>query len=225
MVKNSRKNITIEEIFQLGLCYKESNFGIYEVTKDIKDIKNVIEIDLSERGLNEIPDFLWNFINLKKLNLNKNNIKKLKNLEGLTNLTHLDVEDNLITKIEGTINLKKLNTLNLFKNKIKKIENLTNIIVLKNLYLDENPLKYSKYKNLESFGFDFLDIENNEELYNNYNNEVNRLKRERKEIHRKIRNENLKKKRILEKENIRKFKEYNKNRIKNLENEEDIKFF
>lgn len=88
---------------------------------------------------------------LKKLNhleLRFTGITKIKGLDKLTNLTKLSIFGNEgITKIEGLDKLTNLTKLELHKNKITRIENLDKLINLEYLDLQHNPIK--KIENLD----------------------------------------------------------------------------
>jgi len=79
------------------------------------------------------------------LNIEGSNLEKIKNIDALNNLTHLEhllVQRNNINKIDGLENLKNLKTLDISKNKIKRIENLDNSNNLEELNLSFNNINY-----------------------------------------------------------------------------------
>ncbi|VDN13009.1 unnamed protein product [Dibothriocephalus latus] len=78
-----------------------------------EDVKNILRID-----------FLWEFKNITKLQLNNNHIEKIEGLDHLVNLLWLDLSFNEITSITGLSNLVKLQDLSLHKNNISSISNL-----------------------------------------------------------------------------------------------------
>ncbi|OON23349.1 leucine Rich repeat-containing domain protein [Opisthorchis viverrini] len=80
------------------------------------------------------------FTNLTRLQLDNNIIEKIENLDGLTNLTWLDLSFNRIEKIENLENLHNLEDISLFNNQIKVIEGLDNLKKLKYLSLGRNLL-------------------------------------------------------------------------------------
>lgn len=75
---------------------------------------------------------------LKKLNLSKNKISKIENLNGFKNLVELYLSFNLIGKIENIEDLYCLEILDLAFNKLKKIENLEKLNSLRFFYLEGN---------------------------------------------------------------------------------------
>ncbi len=91
----------------------------------------------------------------------RNKIKKIEfNNFDLTNLKIIDVQDNLVDKIEGMDSALNLKVLNLGYNRIKLIENLDNLIKLERLYLTSNFI--SKIQNLNHLKYlNFLELGNN----------------------------------------------------------------
>ena len=77
---------------------------------------------------------------LTKLQLDNNIITKIQGLESLVNLTWLDLSFNLIEKIEGLETLYQLEDLSLFSNRITKLENLDALINLNLLSVGENEI-------------------------------------------------------------------------------------
>ncbi|KAH9503987.1 Dynein regulatory complex subunit 3 [Bulinus truncatus] len=69
-------------------------------------------------------DNLWDFGSLTRLQLDNNIIEKIEGLDALVNLEWLDLSFNNIEVIEGLENLTKLQDLTLYNNHISKIENL-----------------------------------------------------------------------------------------------------
>ncbi len=77
---------------------------------------------------------------LVKLQLDNNIITKIEGLEGLVNLQWLDLSFNLITKIEGLDKCTKLTDLSLFKNRITVLSGLENLKELNVLSVGSNML-------------------------------------------------------------------------------------
>lgn len=105
-----------------------------EVTKYVIDLAipndNLIgEIDLSP---------IYNCVALK---LNYNNISTVTNLDSLTKLTELLLNDNALTVLDVT-NITTLETLGLSANQLSDIGLITNLVNLKYLYLDNNNLTF-----------------------------------------------------------------------------------
>lgn len=81
-------------------------------------------------------------------------ITKLENLEELTNLREIYLDNNEIAKIENLENCAKLQKLWLHTNKIATIENIENLVELKELWLQANlitsvPTSITTLTNLE----------------------------------------------------------------------------
>lgn len=94
---------------------------------------------------------------LKVIYLHKNNIKKIQNIENLSNLTHLYLQWNKIKKIENLGNLKNLKKLYLGNNEISRLENVENLKELEELHLErqnlcEGTIFEFDFKSLESIG-------------------------------------------------------------------------
>ena len=81
------------------------------------------ELDLSQKGLTEIPEEISQLSNLTTLNLNGNQIKEIpRAIAQLANLTSLNLKFNQIKEIpEAIAQLANLKELNLSKNQIKEI--------------------------------------------------------------------------------------------------------
>ena len=75
---------------------------------------------------------------LEKLQLDNNIICKIQNLELLVNLKWLDLSFNLIEKIEGLETLTQLTDLSLFSNQIKELRGLDNLKQLNVLSVGSN---------------------------------------------------------------------------------------
>jgi len=134
--------------------------------------KKIKELDLSNKGITELPDELGNFTELKSLNLSYNNITVLpQSICNLINLKKLLLTRNNITKLPvGICNLLQLEILDLSYNSFVKIPSeigqfsnlsffdasfcelrtlplsLTDLIGLKTLNLEENPLVFPPQK-------------------------------------------------------------------------------
>uniref|UniRef100_A0A2I3H3M4 Dynein regulatory complex subunit 3 n=1 Tax=Nomascus leucogenys TaxID=61853 RepID=A0A2I3H3M4_NOMLE len=81
---------------------------------------------------------LWQFENLRKLQLDNNIIEKIEGLENLTHLVWLDLSFNNIETIEGLDTLVNLEDLSLFNNQISKIDSLDALVKLQVLSLGNN---------------------------------------------------------------------------------------
>jgi Leucine-rich repeat (LRR) protein len=77
---------------------------------------------------------------LTKLQLDNNIITKIQGLDALVNLKWLDLSFNLITKIEGLDKCTKLTDLSLFKNHIETLSGLENLKELNVLSIGSNKI-------------------------------------------------------------------------------------
>jgi hypothetical protein len=113
------------EKFQIKADFYTSLFRVYFDNKNLKSIPKEIE----------------NWITLRILDLDHNEITEIKGLDKLINLEILGLNNNKNKKIENIEKLVKLNTLRLSSNQITEIpaiiSKLTN---LKSLFLYNNPI-------------------------------------------------------------------------------------
>ncbi|KAJ8913216.1 hypothetical protein NQ315_016159 [Exocentrus adspersus] len=94
-------------------------------SQDKMPLDEIEEIRLEFNNILRI-DHLWMMTALTKLQLNNNMIEKVENLETLVHLRELDLSFNKISKIENMETLTKLTKLTFFDNLIETIENLDN---------------------------------------------------------------------------------------------------
>jgi hypothetical protein len=106
----------------------------------VKEKNGLLSLDLSHRGIKRISEIegLAELTDLQVLSLKKNEIEKIEYLDTLKSLVKLDLSYNKITTIEGLRNLTKLEDLNLEFNDIKVIEGLDNLKELMKLTLFQN---------------------------------------------------------------------------------------
>lgn len=117
----------------------------------IKVHKNGVKsLDLTKRKISEIfrIENLNSLTDLDELILDNNQISKIQGLDTLVSLKKLSLKNNNISKIEGLENLKNLEILNLEDNKISEIKGLENLVQLKELNLWNNQI--SELKGLEN---------------------------------------------------------------------------
>uniref|UniRef100_A0A670JUX4 Dynein regulatory complex subunit 3 n=1 Tax=Podarcis muralis TaxID=64176 RepID=A0A670JUX4_PODMU len=102
-------------------------------------------------------DNLWQFKNLTKLQLDNNIIEKIEALDTLVHLVWLDLSFNNIEVIEGLDALVKLQDLSLYNNRISKIENLDTLQELQvfsignnNIQTLENVIYLRQFQNLRT---------------------------------------------------------------------------
>jgi hypothetical protein len=123
------------------------------------------ELNLSQKGLTELPQEIGKLKNLKRLYLNHNQIRDFSDaIAELKNLTYLNLNNNKISEIPNVIaELKNLTYLNLSNNQISEISNI--IAELKNLtklfltynQISEIPDAIAELKNLTE-----LDLSHNQ---------------------------------------------------------------
>ncbi|NXV83580.1 DRC3 protein, partial [Atlantisia rogersi] len=102
-------------------------------------------------------DNLWQFENLTKLQLDNNIIEKIEALESLVHLVWLDLSFNNIEVIEGLDTLVKLQDLSLYNNRISRIEHMDTLQELQifsigknNLTTMEDVIYLRRFKNLRT---------------------------------------------------------------------------
>jgi protein phosphatase 1 regulatory subunit 7 len=115
-------------------------------------LKKVWDLDFGSNRISLIENLDHMKENLTRLSLAKNSIRKIENLNNLTNLTFLTLQSNRLTKIEGLTILVNLKQLHLSQNFIEKIEGIETLKELEIL-----DLAYNKIETLEN-------LENNSQL-------------------------------------------------------------
>ncbi|KEJ01045.1 hypothetical protein N494_08735 [Clostridium botulinum A2B7 92] len=96
---------------------------------------------------------------IKELNVHNKNIKSLKGIEYLKNLTKLDISDNNIKDISCLKGLDSLELLNLYNNNIEDISPINNMERLKDINLSKNKVKDISY--LKDLNLHHLDLRDN----------------------------------------------------------------
>jgi Leucine-rich repeat (LRR) protein len=203
-------NISIDKI-NTHLCQLNINSILFNRCKinsignlkDIKNLKKITIIDSDIKGIDMLAEneleylsvinsqnlLLSEIVNIKNLRelYYKSNIKTdndLINLEGLSNLTILNLSDNNIKSVENMGLLKDLISIDISINKIESIDVLKNNTKLKYVYLQKNnikdirPLKLNKnikylmasHNNFSEI--DFIENLNDIELLNLQNNPI-----------------------------------------------------
>ena len=128
------------------------NKGLIEIPKEIKELKNLKKLDLSHNKISEIKNIPEG---LEVLYLENNHISEIKNLPNSLEL--LDLDYNLITDIpHNLLKLKKLKKIYLYDNYITVVKNLPNSII--KLGLGDN--KISEIKKIPE-SLKKLDLSNN----------------------------------------------------------------
>ncbi|NFB58150.1 DUF5050 domain-containing protein [Clostridium botulinum] len=96
---------------------------------------------------------------IKELNVHNKNIKSLKGIEYLKNITKLDISDNNIKDISYLKELDSLELLNLYNNNIEDIFPINNMKKLKDINLSKNNVKDISY--LKDLNLHHLDLRDN----------------------------------------------------------------
>lgn len=111
-------------------------------------------LDLKNCGLNEFPEEIFNYTDIKTIDLSndsycddkmKNNIKEIpKEISRLKNLVKLNISDNKVTTIpEELTRLRQLKHLDISKNRLEHLsEKIANMPSLQSLKLEENPFDF-----------------------------------------------------------------------------------
>ena len=134
--------ITLEETKDEDDIMHWENSNLYLLNEE----SQVIGLNLIRNQISEIKN-LDKFIHLQHLNISDNQISKIENLNKLTNISILDISKNQITKIENLEKLTNISTLDISYNKIAKIENLDKLTNISTLDISDN--KIVKIENLD----------------------------------------------------------------------------
>ena len=129
-----------------GVDKVNKNFELLSLYDIEKDLLNKIEVmDLSNKDIKELNGVEY-LSNLKELNLENNQIKKV-NLRYNEELTNLNISNNNLERINLNFN-KKLEYLNLSKNNLSKFDTLP-ISKIKKLDLSNNNISDIKLTNIK----------------------------------------------------------------------------
>lgn len=102
--------------------------------------KKVIELNVSNKRLRRIQN-IESLTQLKKISFAHNEISRIEGLTECMKLEELNLEDNRIMKIEGLSSLLNLRRLELGKNKISRLENLDLLVRLTQLSIEDNEIE------------------------------------------------------------------------------------
>jgi len=104
-------------------------------------INEKTHLDLSRKKLTEIPDNVFELVNLKTLDLSQNELTYISSdITKLANLQALYLNSNRLTDIFVLPELVNLKDLNLSYNGLIYISDLSKLVNLEYLYLDHNKL-------------------------------------------------------------------------------------
>ena len=135
--EEQQDEIQMNEKKILECCKKH---GLYCVP-DLNDV-----LHLENQGFISING-LDNFFNVKVIWLSCNQLTTIENLNCLTKLTQLYLDDNFIEEISGLDNLPELEVLFMARNCVRKIQGLSNCKKLQNIDLDSNRIKTAEALN------------------------------------------------------------------------------
>jgi internalin A len=136
------KSISDTEKHQ-GIRLDLSKRGVTQLPKKIAQLKNLRILDLSSNQLEGLPDEFTELENLTQLDLSYNELKGLpENFVRLRNLTHLNLSCNKFVEIpEAVFQLRNLSHLHIVSNRLSGIpENIAQIRQLKVLDLSSNKI-------------------------------------------------------------------------------------
>jgi hypothetical protein len=126
-----------------------SNKGITELPDEIGDITWIKALNLSYNNITSLPSSICELVNLEKLFLTRNKLTKLPvGLANLQKLKILDLSYNPLVKIPREIGLYcNLDSLDASFCELRSLPiDLTNLYNLKTLNLEENPLEFPPQK-------------------------------------------------------------------------------
>ncbi len=124
----------------LGLDLRGQQISKISEIEGFEKIPHLTKLDLSRNKISTISD-LDSLTDLKILNLENNQISNTQGMETLVNLTQLDLNTNKINKIAGLESLVDLKFLNLSYNNLSTIHGLRNLILLGSLSIDHNHIR------------------------------------------------------------------------------------
>lgn len=160
MSYNTVEPAVIDEDIIRKCLSEQLNTEIAEIArKEGVDVDQVVSLRLDYKNILKIEN-LSIYANISKLQLDNNIIEKIDNLGALVNLIWLDLSFNNIAKIEGLSGLNKLTDLTLFNNRISVIGNMDDLINLQVFSIGNNAiaqiadLEYlTRFKTLRVFNF------------------------------------------------------------------------
>ena len=123
-----------ETNYQISVYASDKDiFNQIQEIKRIKDTKSILSLQIKLSQLSNLKG-LNNFINLTKLDLSNNQISSVKGtLFKLSKLTYLNLSCNKLSTLDGIEDLENLKELNVSHNKIQSLEAFSRFISKKNL--------------------------------------------------------------------------------------------
>ena len=131
------------KILKLGYDYEGERNQLKDIPKEIGNLTQLTELDLSDNQLTTLPDPLGQLTQLKVLNLSNNRLATLPDSLGqLTQLTELDLSSNQLTALPDSLGqLTQLTKLDLSSNKLTtQPDSLGQLTQLTRLSLSHNQL-------------------------------------------------------------------------------------
>lgn len=117
-----------------------SGCNLFNIPRDLLKMPWLTKLDLKKNAIRKIEN-LDNLSKLEQLDLSNNEISSLENLDTLVNLTFLDLERNRITEIKNLQNNQHIRTLGLSSNNIEQLSGIAHLAALETLYLGRNKIK------------------------------------------------------------------------------------
>ena len=121
-----------------------SGRGLKELPQEIERLTGLKKLKLDSNEITELPDSIAQLNNLTRLDLRNNEITEIPDsIAQLNNLTQLDLDNNQITEIPDSIGkLTNLTELYLRSNEITEIpDSIAQLTNLKGLVLENNPIQ------------------------------------------------------------------------------------
>jgi len=125
-------------------------------------INDTTILGLLDKNLTEIPDSVFELVNLIWLNLSCNKLTQIPiEINKLVNLNVLYLGYNELTEINDVSSLVKLEVLDLYHNKLMEIPDLSKLVNLKYLDLEHNKMSSIPWKLCEMMKLEYVDLCNN----------------------------------------------------------------
>ncbi len=136
---NKAAQIIKQEMEKQTGILKLAKCNLSVIPRELLDMDWLTEIELDKNNIQKIEN-LDNLVKLQKLSITGNKIENIENLEALEQLCFLDLKNNLLTEIvqlEHNINLQ---TLGLSSNRITSLQGISQLFQLTTLYAAHNLL-------------------------------------------------------------------------------------
>lgn len=140
ITENEEEHLDENQMNEKKILESCKKHGLYCVP-DLNDV-----LHLENQGFVSING-LDNFVNVKVIWLSCNQLTTIENLNCVTKLTQLYLDDNFIEEISGLDNLPELEVLFLARNCIRKVQGLSKCKKLQNIDLDSNRIKTAEALN------------------------------------------------------------------------------